>query len=238
SDDRDPIVLVVASELFFCACVAFFRFAGDSIELLVYRGTPVAERGFRGGEDSGDIRMCGSGVIGAEFVLEYEYGHAPIAVFLISRWSCMRRIAHIGWHCGNAARIEYNAAVACGADDIDAVGNMFGVLSDAPWRIHDLPPVVESLESGWHRRAEAIRCLACRGERHWMCLLECWAPVRSDRGAAARAVRRPVLRRPVRRRGRSVSGKGRQTTILRGFRDLAGLGCRVPKLAVWRCLFA
>src|SRR5208282_829615 len=151
SDDRDPIVLVVASKLFFCACVAFFRFEGDSIELLVYRGTPVAERGFRGGEDSGDIRMCGSGVIGAEFVLEYEHGHAPIAVFLISRWSCMRRIAHIGWHRGNAAWIEYNATVTCGGDDIDAVGDAFGVLGETPWGIHALSPVVEGLEPGWHR---------------------------------------------------------------------------------------
>src|SRR5450759_1029377 len=150
---------------------------------------PVAEGRFCGGEDGGDIRMFGCGVIVAEVVLEYEHGHAPIAVFLVSRWSCMRRIAHIGWHRGNAARIEHNAAVACGADDIDAVGNMFGVLGEAPWGIHDLSPVVERLESGGHRRAGAMRRLPCRGEENWMCLLECWAPLRSDRGAAARTVR-------------------------------------------------
>jgi len=40
--------------------------------------------------------------------------------------------------------------------------------------------------------------------------------------------RRPGLRRLVRRRGRSVSGKDRQTTIPRALRGSAGLEYRVP----------
>jgi hypothetical protein len=40
-------------ELFFCAGVALFGFEGDAIELLVYRGTPVAERGFCRGSAAG-----------------------------------------------------------------------------------------------------------------------------------------------------------------------------------------
>jgi len=92
---------------------------------------PIPERGFCRSEDGGDIRTFGSGVIGVEFVLEYETActnrslpHKPMA--------CMRRIAHIGWHRGNAVRIEHNAAVACGADDIDAVDNMFDVAGQRP----------------------------------------------------------------------------------------------------------
>jgi hypothetical protein len=55
--------------------------------------------------------------------------------------------------------------VACGADDIDAIGNMFDVLGSAPWcwGIHVRPLVVEGLETGWHRRARALRRFAPGG---------------------------------------------------------------------------